>query len=189
MVYTSYERSINARKQLRDRKGRWIDMGGSIRAFLSGKWSTGKVSGIEGDYVWFVDSNGNQRRAHRSSVESIREKARLGARKAVQETITEGPVEQIRNTDEWTKVGPQQGSNPGGFYRDPETGEQAYFKFISEDKIKNEVLANRLYSLAGVASPGAEMVSHQGRLALYSPLVPGQFGQIGKHTSELQSLE
>lgn len=49
-----------------------------------------------------------------------------------------------------SKVGEQKGSNPGGVYQDPNTGQKYYVKQTqSPDHAKNELLAARLYQLAG----------------------------------------
>lgn len=49
------------------------------------------------------------------------------------------------------KVGEQLGSNPGGQYEDPDTGQRFYVKNTkSPDHARNENLAARLYRLAGV---------------------------------------
>lgn len=47
-----------------------------------------------------------------------------------------------------TKVGEQKGSNPGGVYQSP-TGDRYYIKSMDEAHARNELLAARLYSLAG----------------------------------------
>ena len=53
------------------------------------------------------------------------------------------------DVSKWKKVGPQLGSNPGGTYED-ENGKKWYVKESkSDDHAKNEVLAGKLYELAG----------------------------------------
>lgn len=49
-----------------------------------------------------------------------------------------------------TLVGPPKGSNPGGVYENPATGQRYYVKHTkSADHARNELLAARLYQLAG----------------------------------------
>jgi len=78
-MYSSFERSANAKKQLRDKYGKWIFMGGLGKFFdaLSNSWKTGTVDGINGDYVHFHGDDGHEYNVHRSYVESIPSKAHL----------------------------------------------------------------------------------------------------------------
>jgi len=56
--------------------------------------------------------------------------------------------------DDLTQTGPQKGSNPGGKFKDPETGQEYYIKLpASEDYARNEQLTAKLYDLAGVEAP------------------------------------
>lgn len=76
--------------------------------------------------------------------------------------------------DDLTKVGSQMGSNPGGVYRHPETGEQYYVKTPKTDEhAKNEALAARLYELAGVAVPEVQLVDVNGKQGVASKMVDG----------------
>ena len=47
MAYTSLQRSLNARAQLRDRKGRWITMFGPVKFLLNGIMHLGQVIDID----------------------------------------------------------------------------------------------------------------------------------------------
>lgn len=82
MAYTSYMRSVNARKQLRDRYGRWIEMGGIVKFRLLGKWFSGVVTDFSGSDVKinYRDENGSLSsiKLGRKEVESIPSKAVLG---------------------------------------------------------------------------------------------------------------
>jgi hypothetical protein len=72
------------------------------------------------------------------------------------------------------KVGPQKGSNPGGVYQDPKTGEQWYVKVPkSRDHADNEILAARLYELAGVPVPEIRPTMIEGKPAIASKIIPG----------------
>ena len=48
--YSSSERSANAKKQIRDRNGRWVEMGGKVNWFskTAGKMKTGTLVGTDG---------------------------------------------------------------------------------------------------------------------------------------------
>lgn len=75
--------------------------------------------------------------------------------------------------DDWEKVGVQKGSNPGGFYKDPD-GVEWYCKFPKSDAIaKNEVLASKLYTAAGVEVPELKHITMDGKLGVASRVIPG----------------
>lgn len=79
----------------------------------------------------------------------------------------------IAPADEWQQIGPQKGSNPGGVFRD-KSGQEWYVKFpATEDHAKNEVLASKLYKLAGVAVPTLRLVSRGGKVGVASKMIPG----------------
>lgn len=68
----------------------------------------------------------------------------------------------------WKKLKDQMGSNPGGLYQDEE-GMKWYIKFLSnEDRMRNELLAYKLYELAGVHVPEAKLVQISGQLGIAS---------------------
>lgn len=56
------------------------------------------------------------------------------------------------NPNSWKQVGAQAGSNPGGFFEDPNQ-DKWYVKTMSPDRVSNEVAATRLYELAGATVP------------------------------------
>jgi hypothetical protein len=79
----------------------------------------------------------------------------------------------VTDTSSWTPVGGQIGSNPGGSYQAPD-GVRWYLKTpSSNDHVRNELLANRLYRLAGAEVPDLALVIHDGRLAVASRVVKG----------------
>ena len=58
-----------------------------------------------------------------------------------------------------TQIGPQRGSNPGGLYRDLDTGEQWYVKRPpSVEHARNELLAARLYEKTGIEVPELQLI-------------------------------
>jgi predicted DNA-binding WGR domain protein len=68
--------------------------------------------------------------------------------------------------DGWTKTGGQGGSNPGGKFKDP-TGQEWYVKWPNDpDAIASEVLAAKLYALAGLASQDCMVVTKDGKPAI-----------------------
>ena len=79
----------------------------------------------------------------------------------------------VLDTSGWTRVGGQIGSNPGGLYQDPQ-GVRWYLKTPnSDDHVRNELLANRLYRLAGAEVAELALAMHDGRLAVASRVVKG----------------
>jgi hypothetical protein len=91
------------------------------------------------------------------------------AKKVVGSTVTTSG-----SIDGWTQVGPQGGYNPGGTYEDL-TGQKWYVKFPSggEKVVKNELLATKLYALAGVEVPEVKLVNQGGKIGLASKIVDG----------------
>uniref|UniRef100_E6VPS4 Type III effector HopAG1 n=1 Tax=Rhodopseudomonas palustris (strain DX-1) TaxID=652103 RepID=E6VPS4_RHOPX len=79
----------------------------------------------------------------------------------------------LRNADGWAAIGGQAGSNAGGLYADPQ-GRAWYVKTPpSDDHARNEVLANRLYRLAGTSVAEVELVRRGGGLAVASAMLRG----------------
>jgi hypothetical protein len=77
------------------------------------------------------------------------------------------------DTSGFTKVGGQGGSNPGGTYEDPATGDKFYVKQAqSEQHAANEVLAARLYDAAGVRVPDVYLTELDGGPAVASRIIP-----------------
>jgi len=92
-----------------------------------------------------------------------------------QTTVSEAAAFQncVLDTSCWTRVGGQIGSNPGGLYQDPQ-GVRWYLKTpSSDDHVRNELLANRLYRLAGADVADMALALHDGRLAVASRVVKG----------------
>lgn len=102
---------------------------------------------------------------------------KAGEHQAVQsapaDAESKGPVKQadlsnIEPMDSWEQTGPQKGSNPGGKFKD-ENGVEWYCKFPSDaDTAKAEVLAAKLYALAGVAGQDAKLITKDGKLGIAS---------------------
>lgn len=78
MAYTTFERSINARKQLRDRHGKWVYQGGSVKWFNGSSWGSGTVTGFDGQNVEVSTSSGGTATISRTDIEVIPKKATLG---------------------------------------------------------------------------------------------------------------
>ena len=73
----------------------------------------------------------------------------------------------------WTEVGPQKGSNPGGTFVD-EAGVRWYVKFPkSADHAKNEVLAAKLYDACGVLVPDLKVIRKGGKVGVASQIIDG----------------
>jgi predicted DNA-binding WGR domain protein len=73
--------------------------------------------------------------------------------------------------DGWAQTGGQGGSNPGGKFKDP-AGQEWYCKFPADaDTAKSEVLAAKLYALAGLSSQDAVLVTKGGKVGIASKWV------------------
>ena len=88
--------------------------------------------------------------------------------------VTGSTVTASGSMDGWTQVGPQGGYNPGGTYEDL-TGQKWYVKFPAggEKVVKNELLATKLYALAGIEVPEVKLISQGGKIGLASKIVDG----------------
>lgn len=82
------------------------------------------------------------------------------------------PVTAIPIND-WKQTGPQKGYNPGGTYTDPQ-GQNWYCKFPQggEKVVKNEMLASKLYALAGLAATETQLVQKDNKVGIASKIIP-----------------
>lgn len=72
----------------------------------------------------------------------------------------------LPSMDSWVQTGGQGGSNPGGKFKDP-TGQEWYCKFPGDEATaKSEVLAAKLYGLAGLSGQDAILVSKGGKVGI-----------------------
>lgn len=80
------------------------------------------------------------------------------------------PVEEsgVKDLSGFTQLSTQKGSNPGGLYQDPATGEKFYVKFEDAIRVDNEVLASRLYEKTGINAVKVEKGSMDGKTISYS---------------------
>lgn len=77
-------------------------------------------------------------------------------------------VSGAEDVSEWEQVGHQKGSNDGGLYEDLDE-KKWYCKFPkTADHAKNEVLACRLYQLAGVNVPAVKLIQEDGHVGVAS---------------------
>ena len=75
--------------------------------------------------------------------------------------------------DEITQVGPAEGTNPGGRFLDPTTGQEWIIKTPDNPEIaNNEVLAGKLYKAAGANAAEIERVQFKNRAAVASRVNP-----------------
>jgi SPP1 gp7 family putative phage head morphogenesis protein len=78
------------------------------------------------------------------------------------------------NADDLVQIGPQKGSNPGGLYQDTTTGTQWYIKRPADpEQARNEVLAAKLYELAGIEVPDLRLTTQGGKPAIASKIIDG----------------
>ena len=119
------------------------------------------------------------------------EKAAIVAKKADEKaaqaakTVTEAPIVQPvappslpqgagPNMADLVQIGPQKGSNPGGLFQNTQTGEKWYIKTpASADIARNEVLAAKLYELAGIDVPELHLTQPNGKPSVASKIVDG----------------
>ena len=79
----------------------------------------------------------------------------------------------IIDISKWDRIGGQRGSNEGGLYQDQE-GQEWYVKFPDQEgQARSEVIASKLYKVAGIRVPDVELVNHNGRLGVASKWVHG----------------
>jgi len=77
----------------------------------------------------------------------------------------------LPSADTWVKTGEQKGSNPGGKFKDP-SGQEWYVKWPDDaNAVKSEILAAKLYALAGLSSQDCMLVTKGGKTAIASKWV------------------
>lgn len=75
--------------------------------------------------------------------------------------------------DSWPQTGPQEGSNPGGKFKD-KGGQEWYCKFPADaEMVRSEFLAAKFYQMLGVAVPTLKLVEKDGKLGIASKWVDG----------------
>ena len=72
---------------------------------------------------------------------------------------------------QYEQTGPQSGSNPGGFFGKDDS--KWYAKQMHEPRARNELLASKLYELAGISVPNVEMAEIWGGHGLASQIIEG----------------
>lgn len=105
------------------------------------------------------------------------ETAKQAALKAVTPAATAASAEavtaaQTLNPATLVQIGPQRGSNPGGLFRDTETGQTWYIKTPQTlAHAQNEVLAGKLYQAAGIDVPELRLTTLNGKPAVASRII------------------
>lgn len=154
--------------------GKFIEKFGFVRWLVGGLWRRGQVVRIDEDGVAVQGTNPDGTVTQTTFTNPSKQlyavpspKAQLDLPNPKKGTITPG----------FQKVGGQAGSNPGGFYTVtedlakthqvimpesmgdlPQPGDKLYVKTAkSHDHAKQELLANRLYEMAGVPVPDVTM--------------------------------
>lgn len=95
----------------------------------------------------------------------------VGAPSAQPQAPTPVFVDGILSMDGWEQTGGQGGSNPGGKFKDP-SGQEWYCKFPDDaDTAKSEVLAAKLYALAGLSGQDAQLITKGGKVGIASKWV------------------
>lgn len=75
-------RRARVAKQLRDKHGKWIEMGGGVKWFKNGAWHNGTASAFEGNNVVVKMADGSEERINHRQIEPIRAKGSLNAKPA-----------------------------------------------------------------------------------------------------------
>jgi hypothetical protein len=101
--------------------------------------------------------------------------------------IEEPKVEELMDLDsgDFTQVGPQTGSNPGGLYEGSDGGRYYVKTPATEDRARNEILAGRLYGLAGIDVPDLSPATRDGKFSVASKIIPG----LKRNKAKLKSGE
>jgi len=75
-------RRARVAKQLRDKHGKWIEMGGGVKWFKNGSWHNGTASAFQGSNVVVKMDDGSEELVNHRQIEPIRSKGSLGAKPA-----------------------------------------------------------------------------------------------------------
>lgn len=101
------------------------------------------------------------------STEMVQDVATTEQLGQIEEEVEEITAETLR------KVGNQLGSNEGGWYENPSTGERMYIKFYENpDQAKVEFVANAVYAKLGIKAVHSELLQIDGRDAISSAEIP-----------------
>lgn len=154
-----------------------------------GYYKKAKINGKKPKANWAAAYNGLSE-AEKAKIDEEIAKAKAAAKAAEEPAVVGGPEPPpppvtpaaqnnltsalvTQNTDAWVQTGEKKGSNKGGFFRDAD-GVEWYLKFPDDlHNAKNEVLANRLYALAGIEVPEMTMITRDGKHGVASKVIPG----------------
>lgn len=90
----------------------------------------------------------------------------------------------------WKKVGGALGSNEGGIYEHPTTGERVYMKFPDNTgHAANEILASSIYNFLGVSSSQTKPGIFNGKRVVYSAWLPNSKQDLTAHLGDSKYLE
>lgn len=110
--------------------------------------------------------------AAKAAADAAAKQAADAQAKATQQASTVAVDGEPPDPTRLSQTGPQKGSNEGGIYLDSSTGRSWYVKFpSSEDIARNEVLAAKLYKLAGLDVPELHLIEIRGRKAIASGIL------------------
>ena len=112
-ITAAVNRSELVKKQLRDRKGRWVEMGAEAKVFLhDGSFLNGTVSGIKGEYATLSDvkkpdgtPHAGELDVHYTELEMISEKADLDDIGEPGPATSNPTMDQVAKLDIHTKPG------------------------------------------------------------------------------------
>jgi hypothetical protein len=94
-----------------------------------------------------------------------------------------------RDVSNWTQTGPQAGSNPGGTYTDPVSGDSIYLK-VPKSQLhgENERLAAAFYNLAGIGAVSILPGNQNGADITYSHILPGSTNDLATRIKDPKYL-
>ena len=103
--------------------------------------------------------------------DEVAQKLAKGERKATKASKAQKKAQGVVDVTSWTKTGGQRGSNAGGTYRDGNGVEHYVKQPNSQIQAENEVLASRLYNLAGVKTPEINLGDENGSPRVVSKIM------------------
>ena len=103
--------------------------------------------------------------------DEVAQKLAKGEKKASKVSKAQKKAKGIVDVSGWTKTGGQRGSNAGGTFQDASGAEHYVKQPSSQLQAENEVLASRLYNLAGVKTPEVNLGDDNGSPRVVSKIM------------------
>jgi predicted DNA-binding WGR domain protein/N-acetylglutamate synthase-like GNAT family acetyltransferase len=147
-----------------------------LALLTTGEWIPAKLNGVQIDQSQLVETDPVKVKAAAIALKQQMLGAAKGKAAAAPAQAAAAPTKAaaapaapagaMPSVDSWVKTGGQGGSNPGGKFKDP-SGQEWYVKWPNDaDAVKSEVLAAKLYALAGLSSQDCMLVTKAGKTAI-----------------------